>query len=293
MAAALPAPAARRDDDGLFALTLAIGGALAHLRACESRAAARALAAGDIDLPDLAAPPPAQFDAQVLQPLPSLYLAAQLDASGLLRTGELVAGLFASGAIGGPLPARVGESLHAFWRGRHQRLVEAERAHLFATVFDPATFEPLMRRLCEALVALADNAGIDDIRENVGVEHAAMMLADALWPAISGMAAFAARDVVDAIDAALKFLKERQLQLAFGVADLWGFVAVTNRAEGVAAQSARDFVERGRNGMTVLRWLVDALPKGARLDLAEAQADTVIAAAERWLLASTTRKAPP
>lgn len=286
MAAVLSAPAARHDDDGIFALTLAVSGALAHLRACEARAAARALAVGDIDLPDLGEPPPAQFETQVLQPLPALYLASQLEASGLLRTGELVAGLFASGAIGGPLPTKVGEALHAFWRGRHERLVETERAHLFATVFGPTTFDPLMRRLCEALVALADNAGIDDIRENVGVEHAATMLADALWPAISGMASFAAKDVVDAIGAALKFLKERPLQLAFGVADLWGLVAVTNRAEGVAAQSARDFVERGRNGMTVLRWLVDAVAKGARLDLADPQAGAVIAAAERWLLAS-------
>jgi hypothetical protein len=278
-----------RHDGGeaLFALSLAIGGALALLRVHESQHAAALALAGDIDLPDLGEPPPQQFDAVTLAPLPPLYLAHQLDAAGLLRTGELVAGLFAAGSINAPLDAKLGNALHAFWQGRNERLNEQERAHLFAQVFDAATFEPQMRRLCEALVALADNNGIEDVRENVGLEHAAVTLAEGLWPAISGMVAFAARDVIEAINAALRFLRERPLQVAFGVQDLWALVATTNRAQGVSAQAARDHVDRGRNGMVVLRWLVDNVSRGARLDLADPQAQSVIAAAQRWLLSST------
>ena len=280
-------PESRRDDGTmLFALSLALGGALALLRSHEQRAV-RALALdGGYDLPDLGEPSPASFDAATLAPLPPLYLAFQLDAAGLLRTGELVAGLFAAGSINGPLDASVGQALHDFWRTRNERLNEQERAHLFNQVFDTASFEPRMRRLCQALVALADNAGIEDVRENVGLELAAMTLAEGLWPSISGMVAFAARDINEAINVALRFLRERSLQRAFGVHDLWSLVATTNRAQGLQAQAARDHVEQGRNGMAVLRWLADNASRGGRLDLADAQADSVIAAAERWLLAN-------
>lgn len=285
-------PDTRRDGGAtLFALSLALNGALALLRTQE-HSAARALALdGGYDLPDLGEPSPQQFDAATLAPLPPLYLAFQLDAAGLLRTGELVAGLFAAGSINGPLDAGVGQALHDFWRARNERLNAQERAHLFNQVFDGASFEPRMRRLCQTLVALADNAGIEDVRENVGLEHAAIALAEGLWPSISGMVAFAARDINEAINVALRFLRERSLQRAFGVPDLWSLVATTNRAQGLGTQAARDHVEQGRNGMAVLRWLADNASRGGRLDLADAQADSVIAAAERWLLSAGPARA--
>lgn len=280
-----------RHDGGatLFALSLSLGAALAALRAHEGTFA-QAQALGDPsalpDLPDLGEPPPQQFDEATLAPLAPLYLAHELDAAGLLRTGELVAGLFAAGSINMPLAPAVDQALHEFWRGRNERLNEQERAHLFAQVFDAAGFEPRMRRLCQALVALADNAGIEDMRENVGLEHAAIALAEGLWPSLSGMVGFAARDVIEAVNAALHFLRERSLQLAFGTQDLWALVATTNRAQGLAAATAREHVDRGRNGMVVLRWLAENVSRGARLDLADSQAQSVIGAAERWLLAS-------
>lgn len=239
-----------------------------------------------IELPDLGTPASSSFDPAVLAPLAPLYLAYELDTAGLLRTGELVAGLFAGGALTAALEPKVAQALHDFWRARGERLAEAERTHLFAQIFDPPAFEPAMRRLCQALVALADNAGIEDVRENVGLELAAASLAEGMWPHLAGMAGFAARDVMGAINAALAFLKERSLQAAFGVHDLWSLVATTNRAQGVGAMQARAHVERGRNGMQVLRWLTDNVAAGARLDLADPTAQAVIGAAERWLLAA-------
>jgi hypothetical protein len=279
------------DAATLFALSLALGSALASLSAHDTALAHAQALDAVIDLPDLGSPPPQQLDAATLAPLPSLYLAHQLDAAGLLRTGELIAGLYASAAIGVPLDPKVNAALHDFWRTRNERLSEAERSHLYAQVFDAATFEPRMRRLCEALVALADNAGIEDIRENVGLQHAAVALAEALWPSISGMVSFAARDVIEAIQAALRFLRERGLQVAFGARDLWTLVATTNRAQGLDAAAAGDRVERGRSGAVVLRWLADNVSHGARLDLADAQAASVIGAAERWLLATVPTRA--
>jgi hypothetical protein len=150
----------------------------------------------------------------------------------------------------------------------------------------PAPSSRACDALCQALVALTDNAGIEDVRENVGLETAATALAEGLWPSISGMVAFAARDVVDAMNAALRFLRDRSLQLAFGAIDLWTLVAITNRARGLSAASARGHLDRGRSGKVVLRWLADGVARGARLDLADPHAEGVIAAAERWLAAS-------
>lgn len=294
------AGASHAGGEALFALSLALAGARAQLQRHEAErieraeaGLAQALAApAAIDLPELGVPPPESLDRDLLAPVPALYLAFELEAAGLLRTGELVAGLFAAGTINAPLHAAAARALHDFWRARTQRLNEQERAHLFAQVFD-AAFEPRMRRLCEALVALADNAGIEDLRENVGLEMAAAALAEGLWPALSGMVAFAARDVVDAVEAALRFLRERSLQRAFGANDLWSLVATTLRARGLDADTAREHVERGRQGMTVLRWWAEHGAHSARLDLADAQAGSVIAAAERWLLASRAAVVPP
>ncbi|GAB4550147.1 MAG: hypothetical protein Tsb007_01170 [Rhizobacter sp.] len=290
----MPAARLSHTDTALFALSLALGSATADLRAQEAAqrahlpldAGVRALgAATPIDLPELGGAP-TQFDAAVLAPLPSLYLARELDAAGLLRTAELVAGLFASGAITAPLEPQVGRTLHDFWQARHHRLGEQERSHLFAQVFEGTGFEAGMRRVCLALVAMADNAGVEDLRESVGLEQAALSLADGLWPSISGMVAFAARDVIEALGVASRVLREKSLQAAFGVQDLWSLVATTQRAQGTSERSARDHVDRGRNGMVVLRWLAGAASHGARLDLADAQAESVISAAQRWLLAS-------
>lgn len=105
--------------------------AMDAVRQLSARRAARAGALaelGDIDLPDTA---PTTEDAQHLEVIAPLYLAHELEQAGLLRTGELVAGLFASGAITQPLGPSA-QLIADFWRGRRERLAEAERQQLFA-----------------------------------------------------------------------------------------------------------------------------------------------------------------
>ena len=268
------------------ALSLALEHGLAALR-MHGRRLARAFDLGaGIDLPDLGETSSTLFDANTLAPLAPLYLAWEMERAGLLLTAELIAGLYASGAIQQPLgPASA--PLHQFWKARAQRLAAQEREALLAQVFDAAAFEPRMQRLCTALVAMADNAGGRDVREEVGLTHAGLTLLEAVAPSISGMATFAAGDIIESITLALRFMKERSLQLAFGVRDLWGLMEVANRTQGVSAATARDAVERGRNGATVLGWLARQAGQGVRLEPADAQAQLLFGAAQRWLLAQS------
>jgi hypothetical protein len=242
----------------------------------------RALAAAvEIELPDLDTPPPAGHDPALLAPIGPLYLAHELDQAGLLRTAELIAGLFASGAIEQPLGATAA-LLHEFWQKRTARLSADERAHLLGQTFEPQVFYPRMERLCAALAAMADNAGVADVHEEVGLEQAAADLAELMAARTGGMLAYAAEDIVGAIRSALEFMRDRSLLMAFGVRDVWGLVATTGAAQGVNESDVRRHVDLARSGAAVLVWLSGAAGGPLHLDPAGTPAQTRIAAAMRW-----------
>lgn len=206
-----------------------------------------------------------------------LYFASELEQAGLLPTAELVAGLFASGAITQPLgpSARL---ISAFWRGRRERLEAGERQAIFDRVFEPRYFEPLMRNLCEALVAPGDGQGL---RERIVLETAASALAEFLDQRLDAMAAIAAGDIVENIDAALAFLRDRLLQTAFAARSLWQLVAVAGTAEGRDAGLVQRHVDQGRSGQTVLLWLArDGRASAPRIDPSDVE---LLGAAQRWL----------
>src|ERR1044071_2646906 len=134
-----------------------------------------------IDLPGSALP-----DSSTLQPLAPLYLVHELEQAGLLRAAEQVAGLFAGGAVTqdlGSVAARIAE----FWQSRQQRFSEAERGQMLEQAFEARYFYPLMQQLCSALVAISDNAGVSDLREEVGLEQAATALSEFLAQRATGM----------------------------------------------------------------------------------------------------------
>lgn len=247
------------------------------------RALARALAdLGDIELPDSA---PTEEDARNLEVLAPLYLASELEQSGLLRTAELVAGLFASGAITQPL-GPTAQLIAAFWQGRRERLNAEERATLFAQVFEPADFYPQMLALCDALADTVDHPPRPgDVRARIVLEQAAGSLGAWLSPRVVGMAQFAATDIVTALSQATRFLRDRMLQGAFGVHDLWGLVGAVGRMQGQGAQQSRDRVELGRHGAEVLQWLARGVTRAYAFDPASAEGQRLLASAEGWRLA--------
>ena len=261
----LPAHAHRREDPRLLR---AIAQALAEL--------------GDIDLPDTA---PTAEDAGNIAALAPLYLASELEQAGLLRTAELVAGLFASGAVTQPL-GPTAQLIAQFWQHRRERLAAPEREALFARVFEPAGFDPLMQALCEALANQLDNPPrVADVHARMQLHEAADTLGGWLAPHAAGMAQFAAGDILQALSQATHFLRDRLLQGAFGVHDLWGLVGAVLTAQGQAAAQARQHVELGRNGAEVLGWLARAVPQGYAFDPAGAEGQRLISCAEGWLLA--------
>lgn len=234
---------------------------------------------GDVDLPAPAAPP---RNADMLAVLPTLYWVWGLDQAGLLQAAETVAGLWASGAIQVPLPDR-GQALQDFWRTRRERLTAQERAHLLGLVFDARDFEPALRRLCTALVALADNAGRRDIREEVGLQVAAANLLDLCAARLEGAPAAAAAELLAQTRAAVALLAPRALQAAFAVRDFYALIELSERASGRQGQRARRLAERAQAGATVLRWLAAAAAQGFAVDPQAAQLQALMAHAQRWL----------
>ena len=238
---------------------------------------------GDIDLPDPALPP---RNAGVLSVLPALYWVYGLDQAGLLKAAETVAGLWASGAIQVALPDR-GQALQNFWRARRERLTADERAHLLGLVFDPRDFEPALQRLCEALVALADNAGQHDIREEVGLEHAATALLELCARRLEGAPLLAASDLLTQARSAVQLLSQRALQTAFAVRDFYALIELgETTAGGRAPPSARHGAERAQAGAEVLRWLAQAAARRFSIDPRAAALQPLIASAQRWLMSA-------
>jgi len=260
-------------------LLRAVATALSALDKHEQKLAQAMAVLGEIDLPPGA--PNAQDRAQ-LQAAAPLYFASELESAGLLPTAELVAGLFASGAITQPLGPSA-QLLNAFWRKRRERLEENERNAIFARVIEAPHFERLMGALCESIIAQADGS---DLREGVTLETTASGLGEFLAQRVDAMAAMAARDIVDNINTALAFLRDRLVQAAFGVKSLWAMVSIAGAAQGQGDGSIRNHVDRGRAGQTVLLWLADHYSDSTpQLDLQNADDVELIGAAQRWLSA--------
>ncbi len=272
----------------LGAVSVALSALDAHERACsEASAYAQALAGIDFDLPEAA---PTVEDRVQLNAAAPLYFASELERAGLLPTAELIAGLFVSGAITQPL-GPTANLLHAFWRGRRERLDADERNAIYARVIETPHFDRLMHALCDAIVMQADGV---DLREQVLVATHAQSLGAFLAQRVDPMAAIAARDIVDTINTALQFLRERMLQAAFAVNDLWRLVAIVGSQNGIPAGMAQQHLERGRNGQSVLLWLGQHYADSAiRFDPANPDDIAVIVAAQRWLASSPVAASQP
>jgi len=237
---------------------------------------------GEIDLP---AGAPTTADAAALEPLGPFYLAAQLEAAGVLRTAESVAGLYASGAITAEL-GEVGERIRRFWQERRGRLTEPERRQLLEGVFEAPHFDRMQAAVARALADHADNGAAVDWRESARLEQAGQQLALFLVERSGGMVGYAARETVAALGEAVAFLREPKLQAAFSVRSLWALVRVAAPPEATGADDAATCVDRGRSGQALLAWLCGAARSGRwTVDPRTPEAQALIAAAERWLLA--------
>lgn len=252
------------------------------LSALDTHDQAFALGLDELGAIDLPPGTPNALDRSQLQAAAPLYFSSELESAGLLPTAELVVGLFASGAITQPL-GPTAQLLHAYWRGRRERLQTSERDAIFARVIEAPHFDRLMTALCQAIVAQADGS---DLHEGVILETTAMNLGEFLAQRMDPMATIAARDIVENINTALAFLRDRLLQTAFAATSLWALLAVAGASKGQSDGAIRNHVERGRAGQIVLLWLADHYSAQAPQLKSNDPGDVeIIAAAQRWLSA--------
>lgn len=253
---------------------------------------------GVIDLPPVVRSAADVSHVQVAAPL---YLAAELEAARLVPAVETLAGLFASGVL--RLEDEAARQLYTFWQGRHERFSPQERVALFARLFDyPAPVELALNegrnRGFEAHLAAVAQAIVDLQPEPVlgsrpasdaVLTLAASRLVHSLVSRSGGIAAFAARDILQTIEAALAILKLRPVQAALGVVGVWSAVQATARLYLEEEVNVNAHVLRGRSGMLILTWVAETLPQletaapAGRLLTAE---HPVYGAAMAWLQAT-------
>jgi hypothetical protein len=295
-----PAREAKRIDNAL-----ALGRRL--LAAYESFAAEFALAdLGDIELPPVIGS--SEADQASLRAAATLYLAYELESARLLPAVEMLAGLFASGALQSNLE-NAAPLLAAFWRGRKERFSAQERRAFFARLFGDTSgpglageggrnteFEGLMINLTEALYRLDEHANFGSGAtpyEETRLRAAANRLAANLALRSGGMAGFAARDILTSTQEALIILKEKVAEQAVSARSVWEAVRNITRRYLNESVDISNHVTRGKSGQIVLAWLAEVLP---RLDLPGPPLISldhpVIGAATAWLQASLSLQEP-
>lgn len=247
-------------------------------------------ALGVVDLPPLRGG--RLVDAQV-RVSAVLYWAAELEAAGLLPFVEALAEGVATGAVLEPFGAAVHE-LVRIWRGREQRLGGTERRALFVRLLGDSAaaargeaVEPLLSALVETLRTLGR---APRTLGTGGLEARAVVQAQELGALLStrgvGMAAFAARDVVGQVRAALAILRNADVVRTLGGGGPW--MIVTRHAPRLLGREVDVQLHLGRaqTGMRIMTWIADqaaALDSGAvRIE----RGAPVVHDAETWGAAS-------
>ena len=221
----------------------------------------------DLDLPPALGP---AADAAVLRSAAPLYLASELEAAGLIQGVEALA----EAALGGAVPLDAGEAterIYRFWRTREQRFSAEERQAFFARLFGtPGATLPLAEHRNTAfprlLFAVADalhgydprTAGIAGA--DTALRTAAHSLAANLMTRGGGLASFAGRDIVQALQQAVDVLKQPAVQRAVQARSAWMAAGQLARRYLGRAVDVVAHVQRGRAGMRLLAWLAEAAP---------------------------------
>jgi hypothetical protein len=242
-----------------------------------------------IDLPPLHA---AQVDQAQLRAIASLYLAAELENTGLISAVETLAGLVRTGALAVDVGAATPQ-LVRFWQERNHRASREEREHSFDSLFGMAggeSFIDAMLGLCEALYKLderATNANYGGMAQQSRVRASAARVLAQLLGSAGGITVFLAQEILQSLREAIAILKQPSLLAALGARDIWSAIERIDRIAHTPHNPARLYVQRGRAGMTVLAWLAEAAPMLERPTGALVQLDhPVIGAALDWMQAA-------
>lgn len=241
-----------------------------------------ALSLAQINLPDLPDPPLARpEDAAILKSIAPLYLALELEQTGLLKAGSTLAGLYASGGLRLP-PGPSAQRLMAYHRDYERRLPTDDRYASYLRLFGsaPAQAVPYAAQNAvnqgfdEAMLALAEamhryvNATPLQLQPATAqreIRGAARRLAENLVMRGGGSTAYIAEETLNQIAQVIEMFKAQDVQAALGAQGLWAAVAQAKAwsalqprrpAMGVGA-TARNHLARARAGVALITWLGD------------------------------------
>jgi hypothetical protein len=223
---------------------------------------ALSVALADLDAIDLPPTSVTTVDQAQLRAIASLYLAADLEAAGIVPAVETLAGL-GHGGLSVDLGAAT-VLIEKFWRARRDRATAEERAAAFTRLFQAGgAFEEDMLILCEALYKLdesATNATYGGLAQQGRVRAAAERLVESLVAGAGGVTVFIAQDILQTLRDCIAILGHAGVRGAFGARDAWGAIAGINRMSNTRRPDPRPYLRRGKAGMTVLSWLADTAP---------------------------------
>lgn len=280
------APAPRGASPEIEALHLCDQLVGEHLRALEQLLGAPAL--GLLDLPPLTGD---SIEADQLRAVAPLYWAMHAEDAGLLAVVEALAMEFVQGALVQPI-GRAGHLLFRYWQARGERFRAEERRALYSRLFgreggdDPNhEFPELFGQLVGELVALGRSpASEDDGHGRARITALAADVAQNLSPRSAGVAAFAARDILDNCRQAIAILRDPEMQSILGGGGVWAAVArLGPRLVGRQFDPTPELAQ-GNAGLRILAWIADSAGdlQGGLVQLR--RSDPVVLAAEDYQL---------
>jgi hypothetical protein len=192
-----------------------------------------------------------------------LSWARHVEEAGLLEFVETLAAGVVKGSL--LLPLREGATrLVVYHREREERFGPEERQELYDRIFGVGE-DPLANPVAGQFRALVDALGeigrtppsrsTDHLgaRVNVIGRDLAGMLSDRSV----GLAAYAARDIVAHVRAALALLKDADIRQALGGGDVWNIIRVNAPAVLGRAIEPGGHLARARAAETIVSWLAD------------------------------------
>lgn len=257
-----------------------------HLEAAVRRFGPNAL--GVIDLPPLSGAP---LDGDQVRVAATLLWAREVEAAGLPGFVEALAEGLVRGTLLLPLTTG-GDRLMRYWRGRGERFTADERQAIYTRLFgDPAAtgagaadfaaaFDGWLRWLSH-LGRLPQN--LDTTHARARAQAAGRAVAQLLSDRAVGMAAFAARDIVANVREAIDILRDPDIATVLGGSP-WQILRMhAPQVLGRRVDPDRHLA-RAEAGQLLLSWLADHAAALTGAAIAIARDDSVVAAAERWLL---------
>lgn len=257
----------------------------------------------NISVPNIEAPAASEEDRTHLRSVAPLYFASELEQAALLPAVETLSALFATGGftreVGSAAPRIIN-----FWRNRQSRFSPQERNAIFARLFGAGQtslasplpessngeFEVLLLSCCEALVANEDSPlwpPQPNPAASVRLQVCVSRLLENLSMRSVGIAPFAARDIINAITAALEIVREPALQRAFGANATWPAVRSIARQLLRQTPSVNEHIARAQSGQILLAWFAEELPNISSLSPIPAQRMApATTAAAAWMQAT-------